>query len=86
MAPRNPSGEISRKIKNENDLLKSVKDSMPEYDVRGIQIDTLVMEEQVRIISTVDILIGMYGAGLTHTLFLPKHAGLIELFPKYSKK
>ena len=35
--PRNPSGEISRKIKNENDLLKAVKESLPELDVRGIQ-------------------------------------------------
>ncbi|KAJ8304656.1 hypothetical protein KUTeg_018239 [Tegillarca granosa] len=25
----------------------------------------------------------MHGAGLTHAIFLPKHAGVIELFPKY---
>uniref|UniRef100_K1PUM1 Beta-(1,2)-xylosyltransferase n=1 Tax=Magallana gigas TaxID=29159 RepID=K1PUM1_MAGGI len=30
-----------------------------------------------------DILVGMHGAGLTLALFLPKHAGLIELYPKY---
>ena len=43
----------------------------------------LAMGEQVRIISTVDVLIGINGADLTHTLFSPKHSGLIELFPKY---
>ncbi len=25
----------------------------------------------------------MHGAGLTHILFLPKHAGVIEMFPTY---
>ena len=81
--PRNPSGEVSRKIKNEDELLKAVKGLLPELDVKGIQIDSLPIEEQLRVISKVDILIGMHGAGLTHTLFLPKHAGLIELFPTY---
>ena len=30
-----------------------------------------------------DILISMHGAGLTHVLFMPSSAGLIELFPQY---
>ncbi|XP_060582274.1 uncharacterized protein LOC132738700, partial [Ruditapes philippinarum] len=33
-----------------------------------------------------DILVGMHGAGLTHVLFLPKHAGVVELCPSYWKK
>ena len=28
--------------------------------------------------------LGVHGAGLTHSMFLPKHASLIELYPKYA--
>ncbi|KAK6174912.1 hypothetical protein SNE40_013472 [Patella caerulea] len=81
--PRNPSGVVSRKIKNEDELLKSVKDVLPGHDIKALQLDKLKMNKQLELISGTDILIGMHGAGLTHTLFLPKHGGLIELYPTY---
>ena len=81
--PRNPSGKVSRKVKNEDELISGVMDLLPGHDVRGIQIDKLTMKMQLQLISETDILIGMHGAGLAHTLFLPSHAGLIELYPKY---
>ena len=81
--PRNPSGKVSRKVKNEDELISGVNDLLPGHDVRGIQIDKFTMKMQLQLISETDILIGMHGAGLAHTLFLPPHAGLIELYPKY---
>lgn len=81
--PRNPSGKISRKIKNEKELLKSVKRKFQDFPISGVQIDLFTLEQQLEMISNTDILIGMHGAGLTHTLFLPQHAGLIELIPNY---
>lgn len=81
--PRNPSGVVSRKIKNENELLTKVKELLPGHNVYGVQIDKYSMRKQLLIISKTDILIGMHGAGLSHTLFLPKHAGLIEFYPVY---
>lgn len=81
--PRNPTGKVSRKVKNEVELISGVRDLLPGHDVRGIQIDKLSMKSQLQLISETDILIGMHGAGLSHTLFLPPHAGLIELYPNY---
>lgn len=81
--PRNPSGSVSRKIKNEEELLDSAKKAFHNHKVFGIQIDKFGMKRQLEIIAGIDILIGMHGAGLTHTLFLPAHAGLIELYPTY---
>ena len=81
--PRNPSGLVSRKVKNEDELMSGVKDLLPGHSVRGIQIDTLPMNSQLQLISETDILIGMHGAGLSFTLFLPPHAGLIEMYPTY---
>ena len=81
--PRNPSGKVSRKVKNENELISAVTDLLPGHDIKGIQIDKLSMKMQLQVISETDILIGMHGAGLSHTLFLPPHAGLVELYPTY---
>lgn len=83
--PRNPRGKVSRKIKNEKELVNYVKSSFKNVNVKDYQLDKLSMSTQLSIITETDILIGMHGAGLTHTMFLPKHAGLLEFFPKYSR-
>ena len=37
--------------------------------------------KQIQLISNTDVLIGVHGNGLSHLLFLPDHASIIELFP-----
>ena len=81
--PRNPNGSISRKILNERELMKSVQDKYPSFRIRGMQIDLFDMQKQLSVITQTDILIGMHGAGLTHAMFLPKTAGVIEMIPSY---
>jgi glycoprotein 2-beta-D-xylosyltransferase len=81
--PRKPSGLVTRKIKNEEEFLEKIKSVFVGYDVRGVQIDLYNMTEQLEMITDTDILVGMHGAGLTHVLFLPKHAGVVELCPSY---
>jgi glycoprotein 2-beta-D-xylosyltransferase len=81
--PRNPKGKITRKIKNEVELIDTIKSKYPNFTVRGVQIDLFDMKKQLKLIASTDVLIGMHGAGLSHTLFLPKHAGLIEFYPTY---
>ncbi|XP_052769934.1 uncharacterized protein LOC128209868 [Mya arenaria] len=81
--PRNPSGKVSRKINNEFELLSKMQETFRTHNVRGIQIDKYPMKKQLQMIAKTDILIGMHGAGLSHTLFLPKHSGLLEMFSMY---
>jgi len=81
--PRNPSGTVTRKIKNEEELVEAAKQHFSKHSILGVQIDLLDMRDQLMMVAQTDILIGMHGAGLSHTLFLPRHAGLIELFPTY---
>ena len=52
-------------------------------NVKAYQLDQFNMSMQLAIIAKTDILVGMHGAGLTHSMFLPKHAGLIEFYPIY---
>ncbi|GAB1600058.1 uncharacterized protein LOC106875510 [Argonauta hians] len=82
--PRNPKGIISRKVRNEGELIQIVRKRLSKnHSVRGIQIDLFTIDMQLNWISNTDILIGMHGAGMTHALFLPKHSGVIEFFPTY---
>ena len=81
--PRNPSGTVSRKFENERDLLTAVQRQYRDHRVKGVQIDLFDMQQQLQFISDADILVGMHGAGLTHAVFLQKHAGVIEFVPNY---
>ena len=81
--PRNPTGKVSRKIKNEEELLEKIMLVFQGHNVQGLQLDLFPMRKQLDIIAHTDILIGMHGAGLSHTMFLPRHAGLIEMYPLY---
>ena len=80
--PRNPTGFVTRKVRNEAQLIRFVREKMPELgQVRGVQIDALPMRDQLRLIVAADFLVGIHGAGLTHAIFLPRGAALLELVP-----
>ena len=84
--PGNPTGLVSRKVKNEEELISHIQEFFPKALVQGVQLDKLSFKQQLDVIVDTDILISMHGAGLTHILFLPHHAGVVELFPLYWKK
>jgi glycoprotein 2-beta-D-xylosyltransferase len=83
--PRNATGAVRRKIANEAALLAGIRRSAlsNRLAVRGVVLERLSMADQLRLVSATDVLVGMHGAGLTHTLFLPSGAALVELFPAY---
>lgn len=84
--PGNPTGSISRKIKNEKELIEAVQEVFPGHSVAGIQLDEHEINDQVKWASQTDILVGMHGAGMSHIMELPYHAGVLELFPSYKAK
>ena len=81
--PRNPSGMVWRKIKNEDELLNATRVAFPSAKVQGVQLDSLEIKEQLRYLSSTDILIGMHGAAFGFSLFLPSGSSAIEMFPQY---
>jgi hypothetical protein len=62
--------------------LISILRGMPQVSLQVVDLDTLSYKEQVNLIGQTDVLIGVHGNGLSHVLYLPKGACLIELFPK----
>ena len=81
--PRNPKGVVGRKIKNEKEIEISLRETFPAHHIRSEQMDILDMKDQLEIIANTDILIGMHGAGLSLSLFMPRHGALVELYPRY---
>ena len=80
--PRNKQGMVGRKIFNEDELIEDLMKTFPNACVQAVLMDALPLANQLQIISSTDILIGMHGAGMTHTVFLPRHAAVLEIFPK----
>ena len=83
--PRNPAGVIHRKIANEKELIDTLQGHRfgTRLEVKAVVLEELTIAEQLRVAASTDLLVGMHGAGLAHTLFLPPGAGLVELFPAY---
>ena len=82
--PRNPSGVVSRKIKNEDELLNATRRAFKStaYNITGVQLDSLGVSAQLELLSKTDIMIGMHGAAFGFSLLLPQGGGIIELYQK----
>lgn len=79
--PRNPTGIVARKISNEDELLNVTKHALKNCDIKGVQLDLLSIREQLTLVSGSDVMIGMHGAALAFSWFLPPGSGVIEMFP-----
>lgn len=80
--PRNVEGNVGRKIFNEAEIVEALKGKFPNASVQTVIMESYPMKLQLDISSSTDIWIGMHGAGMSHVVFLPKHAGILELFSK----
>ncbi len=49
--------------------------------IAKVSLDAMPWRQQVEVARTSDVLVGMHGAGLTHLLWLPPHAAVVELLP-----
>jgi hypothetical protein len=79
----------SRMIVNEADLVAGLNAARgldsPTWrglkpNVTLVAFETMTLTESAHMLSKMDVLIGMHGAGLTNLLFLPKTAIVVELF------
>ena len=82
--PEKESALVYRKFYNNTELTAEVKSAFPSHNVRGLFLEYFSVKEQLKVIAGTDILVGMHGAGMTHIMFLPSHAGCFEIFPKYA--
>ena len=55
--------------------------SVKSVSLQTVDFAKLTFQEQLQIIRNTDVLIGVHGNGLSHSLFLPRDSAVIELFP-----
>lgn len=79
---RSAAGSVLRKFANAPELVKAL-DATPGVTAQAVALETLGLREQLALALETDVLVGMHGAGLVHTMFLPPWAGVVELYPAY---
>ncbi|XP_065190063.1 EGF domain-specific O-linked N-acetylglucosamine transferase-like [Sycon ciliatum] len=69
-----------RRVLNQDELIAALR-STGRYDVEVVEFTREVpLISQFQTVHNADILVGMHGAGLTHSLFLPDWGALFELY------
>lgn len=76
-------GLIHRKFQNENEILDVINDMLHGHLIQTVILEHVGMNDQVKLLTNTDLLIGMHGAGMAHVMILPKHAAVFETFPDY---
>ncbi|KAI0454095.1 hypothetical protein F5B21DRAFT_504579 [Xylaria acuta] len=72
-----------RRLKNENYLFAELGRRNRHIKVRMIDFAALPFTEQVRVAQESDVLVGVHGAGLTHSMFMRQGAGaVVEIIPE----
>ncbi|KAK4207114.1 hypothetical protein QBC37DRAFT_327961 [Rhypophila decipiens] len=77
------SGAGNRNLRGQQSLLESLKRKFAGIEVTAVDFAAIPFEEQLRMIHRTDVLVGVHGAGLTHTMFL--RAGVtavVEIQPR----
>lgn len=72
---------VTRLILNEEELKEKLGEAFPFLEVKFIRHETMSMEFLIETISNSIVMIGMHGALLALSAFLPENSLLIELFP-----
>lgn len=81
------TGFLGRQVANEEELLGALA-AVPSpaagvhVSVTRVDLALLPPTEQLALVADTDVLVGMHGAALTFALYMPPHAGVLELWPK----
>ena len=70
-----------RKLANEEEFIEALRERLPHARIECVLLEHLTPLEQISMMSRTKLLVGMHGAGLTHSVFLPSQSGLFEIFP-----
>ena len=73
----------SRQIFNEVELLSTLRQRLADVcTVSFVSFESMPFGEQLALMLRTDILVGIHGAGLSHTLFLPRNRALLGIAPE----
>ncbi|MCJ1333001.1 hypothetical protein MMC10_009695 [Thelotrema lepadinum] len=70
-----------RRLIEKEDYIEELKKTYPNIQVQMVNFAAIPVAEQLKVVRNADILIGVHGAGLTHSLFLPPDSAVVEIQP-----
>jgi protein O-GlcNAc transferase len=71
----------TRRIMDLQKYLPSVQARYPNITIRAVDFASISLREQIVLMRETDVLVGVIGAGMTHSMFLPKESAVAEIFP-----
>ncbi|OBT62436.1 hypothetical protein VE03_08619 [Pseudogymnoascus sp. 23342-1-I1] len=72
----------TRLLLDQTSHLAALRAHIPHLKVQSIDFAALSFAEQIEVVRGTDILVGVHGAGLTHAMFLPESAVVVEILPE----
>ncbi|OBT50654.1 hypothetical protein VE04_08693, partial [Pseudogymnoascus sp. 24MN13] len=72
----------TRRLFGHDARLAALRAHIPHLKVQNIDFAELSFAEQIKVVRGTDILVGVHGAGLTHAMFLPESAVVVEILPE----
>lgn len=73
--------KATRKLHNLNAYMTKLRIAYPKVTINAVDLAASSFADQLEVIRNTDILVGVHGAGLIHSLFLPPHSAVVEIFP-----
>ena len=70
-----------RLLVNKDEYLERLKARFPNVEITAVNFAANSFAEQLKIVCSTDILVGVHGAGLSHGMFLPKASTMVEILP-----
>ncbi|EON64422.1 hypothetical protein W97_03653 [Coniosporium apollinis CBS 100218] len=73
----------TRKLHNQDAMLKALQRRFPapDFHIQAVDLAHMSFREQTEIMARTDVLAAVHGAGLTHAVFLPPEASVVEMLP-----
>ncbi|KAL4811606.1 hypothetical protein BDW67DRAFT_171595 [Aspergillus spinulosporus] len=71
----------TRRLVDSGTYLAELRSRYTHLIVQSHDFSTITLKEQLEIIRKTDILVGVHGAGLTHSFFLPPRSTMVEILP-----
>ncbi|KAI8299687.1 DUF563 domain-containing protein [Colletotrichum sp. SAR11_240] len=71
----------SRKLLDQDALLDAARAKFPGANFQALDFGALSFPDQLHVVQSTDVLVGVHGAGLTHTMFLCEGAAVVEIQP-----
>merc|ERR1719401_1552433 len=70
--------ESKRSLENQQEVESAIS-QLPGVKLLAVDLADVSFEQQVQLLRSTKVLVGVHGAGLTHIMLLPRDAGVVEI-------